>query len=170
MIHVWVKNDPGLPHFTTNGGISTTYVPGQSTFILAPFNLNPNFLANDANLATEVRRAGINTLTTGIYVNPTDLTTSYSNWLQAYNAIIQPPLTYAANNGFRVLGTGDDFARGIGAEAYRSLNWPNAKQAIQYATQNLARSGTAVSIEMIDEAAFLWGSRADSARVFLEWP
>ena len=157
LVHAWVKNDPGLPHFTTNGGMSTAYVPGQSTFIVAPYLLGPNYVSADSNLLTEVRRAGINTLTTGIYINPVDLTTSYSTWLSGYNATVTPNLQYAAANGFRVLGTGDNIARNIGAEAYRTLNWPQAKQAVQYAVQTFAQSGTAVSIEMIDEAGFLWG-------------
>jgi hypothetical protein len=157
LIHVWVKNDPGLPHFTTNGGMSTAYVPGQSTFIVAPFLLAPNYVSADPSLLSEVRRAGINTLTTGIYINPVDLTTSYAAWLSGYNSTILPTLQYAAANGFRILGTGDNIARNIGAEAYRTLNWPQGKQAVQYAVQTFAQSGTAVSIEMIDEAGFLWG-------------
>jgi hypothetical protein len=157
LIHVWVKNDPGLPHFTTNGGMSTAYVPGQSTFMVAPYDLGPNYVANDANLLAEVRRAGINTLTTGIYLNPSDLTTTFSDWLSGFNSIILPNLQFAAANGFRVLGTGDNIARNIGAEAFRTLNWPQGKQAVQYAIQAFSQSGTAISLEMIDEAGFFWG-------------
>jgi len=165
LIHVWVRNDPGLPHFTTNGAMATTYVPGQSMFMVAPFDLSPNYVSADPNLLSEVRRAGINTLTTGIYNNPGNLLNggvaggplTYADWLSSYNAIILPGLQYAAANGFRILGTGDDLARNIGVEAYRTLNWSPAKQAVQYAIQTFAQSGTAVSIEMIDEAGFLWG-------------
>ncbi len=157
LIHVWVKNDPGLPHFTTNGGMSTSYVPGQSTFMVAPYDLGPNYVANDPALLAAVRRAGINTLTTGIYLNPSDLTTTFSNWLSGFNSIILPNLQFAAANGFRVLGTGDNIARNIGTEAFRTLNWPQGKQAVQYAIQAFSQSGTAISLEMIDEAGFLWG-------------
>lgn len=157
LIHVWVKNDPGVPHFTTNGAMSTAYVPGQSTFMLAPYDLGPNYVANDPSLLTEAKRAGINTLTTGIYINPVDKTTTFANWLSGFNAVILPNLQYAAANGFRVLGTGDNIARNIGTEAYRTLNWPLGKQAVQYAVQAFMQSGTAISLEMIDEAGFLWG-------------
>jgi hypothetical protein len=157
LIHVWVQSAPGLPHFTTNGGMSTSYVPGQSTFIVAPYLLAPNYVSADPNLLTEVQRAGLNTLTTGMYINPTDPTTTFASWLSAFNSAVLPNLQYAASNGFRVLGTGDNIARSPGAEAYRTLNWPQGKQAVQYAVQAFAQSGTAVSIEMIDEAAFLWG-------------
>ncbi len=157
LIHVWVPSTPGVPHFTTNGGTSTTYVAGQSTFIIAPFLLAPNYVSADPNLLAETRRAGINTLTTGIYLNPTDLTTTFANWLPGYNATVNSNLQLASSMGFRVIGTGDNIARNPGVEAYRSLNWPQGKQAIQYAIQNFAQSGTAVSVEMIDEAAFIWG-------------
>jgi hypothetical protein len=156
-IHAWVKNDPGLPHFTANGGMSTTYTAGQSTFIVAPFLLASNYVSADPNLLAEVRRAGINTLTQGMYINSSDMTTSFVAWLSGYNTTVLPSMQYAAANGFRVIGTGDNIARNIGVEAYRSMNWPSAKQAIQYAFQQFALSGTAVSVEMIDEAGFLWG-------------
>ncbi len=157
MVHVWVQNDPGLPHFTTNGGMATTYVPGQSTFIIAPFLLGPSYTAADPNLVLEARRAGVNTLTTGMYINPYDLTTTFAAWQSSFAVNVTPGFQWAAANGFRVIGTGDNIARNIGAEAYRTLNWPQAKQAVQYAFQQFAQSGTAVSVEMIDEAAFLWG-------------
>ncbi len=157
LIHVWVQNDPGLPHFTTNGGMSTTYIPGKSTFILAPFLLDPGHASADPNLAAEARRAGINTLTTGMYLNPYDLTTTFASWHSSFNSTIMPGMQWAAANNFRVIGTGDNIDRNIGTEAYRTLNWPFGKQAVQYAVQQFAQSGAAVSIEMIDEAAFLWG-------------
>jgi hypothetical protein len=156
-IHVWIRNDPGLPHFTANGAISTAYIPGKSTFVIAPFSLAPSYTSSDPNLTAEARRAGVNTLTTGMYINPTDLTTSFASWQSAFSAIVAPGLQWAAANNFRVIGTGDNIARNIGAEAWRTMNWPPAKQAVQYAFQQFAGSGTAVSVEMIDEAAFLWG-------------
>jgi hypothetical protein len=157
VIHVWVTNNAGLPHFTTNGGLSTTYESGQSTFFVAPFLLDPSHLQADSNLVTEVNRAGINALTTGIYLNPTDLTTTYTAWQSSFTQQILPGLQWAAANGFHVVGTGDNVARNIGQEAYRSINWPPAKQAITYAFQQFAQSGTAISCEMIDEAGLLWG-------------
>jgi hypothetical protein len=156
-IHVWVQSAPGLPHFTTNGGMSTTYTAGQSTFVMAPYTLGPNYVSADPNLLAEVQRAGINTLTTGIYLNPTDLNSTFASWLSGYNATILPGLQWAAANGFRVLGTGDNIARNPGSEAYRTINWPLGKQAVQSAVQTFAQSGAAVSIEMIDEGGFLWG-------------
>jgi hypothetical protein len=157
LVHVWVQSAPGLPHFTTNGGMSTTYTAGQSTFVVAPYGLGPNFVSADSNLLAEAQRAGINTLTTGIYLNPTDLTSTFASWLSGYNATVLPNLQWAAANGFRVLGTGDNIARNPGSEAFRTINWPFGKQAVQSAVQTFAKSGAAVSIEMIDEGAFLWG-------------
>ncbi len=161
--HVWVRNSGGIPHFTQNGGFSSTYTEGQSQFIVAPYGLAAQAFGADSRLLAEVRRAGVNTLTRGVYINPTDLTTTYPDWKQGVDALILPDYRFAAANGFRTMGSGDDMARNIGAEAWRSLNWPPAKQAIQYAVQQFAIGGSAVSLEMIDEASFLWGPNPQPA-------
>ena len=155
-VHVWVKNDSGVPHFTSNGAMSTSYAEGQSAFVLAPFLLAPQYVKDPAILA-EVRRAGINTLTRGIYFNTSDLALPFLPWKQSFDTNVLPDLQWAAANGFRLIATGDDIARNIGSEAWRTLNWPAAKQAIQYAVQQFQQSGAASSIEMIDEASFIWG-------------
>ena len=44
------------------------------TFVIAPYTLAPNYVSADPNLLSEAQRAGINTLTTGIYpIRSTDL-------------------------------------------------------------------------------------------------
>ncbi len=143
--HVWVKNSPAVPHFTVNGGISAAYMKGQSTFVVSPFGLTPQDAAANPSLLADIRRAGVNTLTRGIYLNPTDLSTTFDSWKQAFDAAVLPDYRFAAANKLRILGAGDDIARNIGAEAWRTLNWPPAKQAVQYAMQQFAQSGAAVS-------------------------
>jgi hypothetical protein len=61
------------------------------------------------------------------------------------------------NNGFHILATGDEVARGIGTEAGWTLNWPAGKQAVQYAMWRLATTHVAISVEMVDEASMMWG-------------
>jgi hypothetical protein len=154
--HAWVRNTPGVPHFVGDGNYSTAYVDGKSIFAIAPFLLEPNSVRDPATLA-EVKRAGVNTLTRGLYINPTDLTTSFAAWQASYDSAIAPDWAFAAANGFHAIASGDDVARVPGAEGWRTLNWPNGKAAVQYAIQKFAASGAALSVDMIDEASALWG-------------
>ena len=157
-VRVWVKTDSGLPHFTGNGGMSSRYQEGASTFVIAPFLLEPELLRKDPALLAEVKRAGVNTLGRGFYQNVPDIKTSFSDWKQGYDATVVPDWAWAKANGFSVLPAGDDVARNIGTEGWRSLNWPYGKQAVQYAVQKLAESGAAISIDMLDESSGFWGA------------
>lgn len=155
-VHVWVRNTPGLPHFVGEGNYSTSYVDGKSIFAIAPFLLEPAIVRDPAMMA-EVKRAGVNTLTRGLYINPNDLKTTFAAWQSSYDTGIAPDWAFAAANGFRVLASGDDVARVPGSEGWRTLNWPNGKAAVQYAIQKFATSGAALSADMIDEASGFWG-------------
>jgi len=157
-VRVWVRIDPGLPHFTGGGQMSTAYVEGQSTFVISPFLLAPELLRKDAALLAEVNRAGVNTLSRGFYQNVPDIQTSFSDWKQGYDATVVPDWAWAKANGFHVLPAGDDVARNIGTEGWRTLNWPYGKQAVQYAVQKLAESGAAISVDMLDESSGFWGA------------
>lgn len=157
-VRVWVKTDAGLPHFTGAGQMSTSYSEGRSLFVIAPFLLAPELLRKDSALLSEVKRAGVNTLSRGFYQNVQNINTSFADWKQGYDATIAPDWDFAKANGFHVLPAGDDVARNIGTEGWRTLNWPYGKQAIQYATQKLAESGVAVSIDMLDESSGFWGA------------
>ena len=157
-VRVWVKSDPGVPHFTGNGQMSTKYVEGQSLFVIGPFLLEPELLRKDATLLAEVKRAGVNTLSRGFYQNVQDIKTSFADWKQGYDANVVPDWEFAKANGFHVLPAGDDVARNIGTEGWRTLNWPFGKQAVQYAIQKLAESGVAISVDMLDESSGFWGA------------
>ena len=157
-VRIWVRNDPGLPHFIGNGQMSTKYVDGQSIFVISPFLLDPNSVREDPALLAQVKLAGVNTLSRGFYQNIQDIKTSYADWKQGFDALVAPDWAWAKANGFHVLPTGDDVARNIGTEGWRTLNWPYGKQAIQYAVQSLAQSGTAISVDMLDESSGFWGA------------
>src|SRR5262249_54077477 len=69
-----------------------------------------------------------------------------------------PDWVFAGENGFHILATGDDVARGIGSEAWWTLNWKFGKAAVQYAMSLLAASKVAVAVDMVDEASMMWGA------------
>ena len=157
-VRVWVKTDPGLPHFKGAGQMSSTYVDGQSTFVIAPFLMQPELLRRDPLLLAQAKIAGVNTLSRGFYQNVNDITTSYADWKQGYDSLVLPDWAWTKANGFKMLPSGDDVARNIGTEGWRTLNWPYGKQAVQYAVQQLAASGVAISVDMLDESSGFWGA------------
>jgi hypothetical protein len=156
-IHVWVRANSNVPHFSGSGQMLNTYMPGSSLFVIAPFLLDPDSLSSDSTLTTAVHNAGVNTLQSGIYMNPRDLTHTYADWQQFYDSYLRPRWQFAKDNGFHVLATGDEIARNIGLEGWWTLNWPPGQVAVQYAFQGLADSGVGISVDMVDEASSLWG-------------
>ena len=157
-LHVWVRANPGIPHFSGSGQMLETYTPGSSLFVIAPFLVEPRLLASYPELAAATHDAGVNTLQEGIFPNPRNLSTTFAQWQSYYDSSYVTQWQYAADNGFHVLATGDDIARGIGGEAWWTINWPPAKAAVQYAFQKFAESGAGISVDMIDEGSMLWGA------------
>jgi len=157
-VHVWVRNDPGLPHFQDGGTMATTYQAGKSLFAIAPFQLGPDQLQADSTLLAETRRAGINTLNRGIYLPNGDLNRSFDNWKQSFDSIFPASWAWSLANGFHVLGAGDDMVRRPGWEATWIANWPASQPAIQYAMQKFSQSGAALALDVVDESSALWGS------------
>ena len=156
-IHTWVRANPGIPHFSGSGQMLDTYTPGSSLFVVAPLLLDPSFLAADPTLTTDTRDAGVNTLHRGIYPNLHTLSATFAQWQEYYDSAYVSMWQWAASNGFHVLATGDDIARGIGGEGWWTMNWPPAKATVQYAFQKFAESGAGISVDMIDEGSLLWG-------------
>src|SRR5208282_5540319 len=37
-VYVWVRSSAGVPHFAGNGQFLNSYTPGQSLFVVAPFD------------------------------------------------------------------------------------------------------------------------------------
>ena len=163
--YVWVMNNPTIPHFSGNGQMLLSYQPGISIFPISPFVLDPPSVQGDASLNAEVKRAGINTLESGFYLNPRNTTQSYSSWQSNYDSIYGSRWTWAANNGYHLYTMGDDVARNIGSEAWFTLNWPSGQQAVQHAMESLAGSGVAIAIDMIDEGSSNWGSTPTPPRM-----
>jgi hypothetical protein len=136
----------------------TTYQPGQSLFVLAPFDSDIDQFQNSPSLTADIKSAGINTLSQGIYRNPRSTTQDLAAWKSSYDASETVLWTWAASNGFHLLLTGDDITRDPCGDAWWSLNWPSAQAAVQYAFQQAATSGVAIGVEMVDEVSTIWGS------------
>ena len=158
-VDVLVQADLHEPHFGGDGEILRRYDPAKSLFVVAPFFLDPAFLNKDPSLLAAVNRAGINTLGYGFYINPWNAQASYSVWQGNFDANNAAKLQFAKENGFHLLLTGDDAVRRIGGDAWFTLNWPPAPQALQYAMGGLAKSGIAIGVEMVDEASMIWGPK-----------
>jgi hypothetical protein len=156
-VRVWVTENSGIPHFSGNGQILKSYRSGASLFVVAPFVLQPEDLKKNRDLAREVKKAGVNTLSRGFYPNPRNLLADYQSWRRSYDSGVLPDWQFARDNGFHIVATGDDVARGIGTEAWWTLNWPASKQAVQYAMSGLGATHVAISVEMVDEASMMWG-------------
>ncbi len=155
--YVWVTNNSAIPHFAGNGQMLAAYQAGQSIFPVAPFVLGPSDLRADASLNAETKRAGVNTLYGGFYLNPRDITKDYAAWQSNYDGAVGSNWTWAANNGYHLYTMGDDAVRNIGGDAWWTLNWPSGQQAVQHAMESLAGSGVAIAIDMIDEGSMMWG-------------
>jgi hypothetical protein len=151
-------NSFNISHFSGSGQMLTTYQPGTSIFPVAPFVLQPLDVSSNPALFTEVKRAGINTLFSGFYMNPRSTTTSYSAWESTYDQIYGGYWKWAAANGFHLYTMGDEICRGIGAEGWWTLNWPSGQQAVQHAMASLASSGVAIGTDIIDEGSMMWGA------------
>ena len=158
LVHVWVRNTPGVPHFQDAGSFGTTYIAGKSLFAIAPFQLTPDLLQTDSSLYAEAKRAGINTLNKGIYLPNSNLTLPFATWKQNFDSnSYASAWAWSLANGFRVLGSGDDIVRRPGWEGYWTANWPSAPQAVQYAMQKFAQSGAGLAVDVVDESSALWG-------------
>lgn len=172
-VQVIVNDSSLLPHFSNAGAMLTTYDAGSSLFVRTLFSgPTPDYdfdaaKSGDPNLVQEVNAAAINALTLGIYSNPADLSgwnpNNYSNQANTFasfqalwDATNAQRMSYLTANGWSVLLTGDDIARTVN-EMIDSIFDPYSTQKIQYVLQYWKNSGTALGIEMIDEADGAWG-------------
>ena len=144
------------PHFGNDGSELTTYVPGKSTFVRSMFFS----LENLPLYASAFRAAQVNTLESGFYTPPASTTSNSTSamlaWQWAFNgspAVKQ--VEAAAQDGFNIILTGDDIARGSPAvyNATRgpSASWPTSP--ITYAFDWIRSVGKVIGVEMVDEIA-----------------
>ncbi len=158
-VHVWIRNVSGIPHFQAAGNYGTSYLAGKSLFLIAPFQLSPDLLSANAQLTSDTKRAGVNTLNRGIYLPNSDISRTFDSWKQNFDSLFfASAYAWSVTNGFRVLGSGDDIVRRPGWEGTWIANWPSAPQAVAYAMNVFTQSGAGVSVDVVDESSLLWGT------------
>ena len=155
-VRVIVDVPRGLPHFSRDGHVLTTYDPSRSIFVRTMFMLNGAAPGGDRELDFQLHEAGINTLTSNAYFNPADGgSKDLASWRKGFDYLFGRQLDSAREHGYQLLLTGDDICR-TAKELNDSLTNPWAREAIQYAFLKAKESGRVVGVEMIDEASF-WG-------------
>jgi len=141
------------PHFGNDGSLLTTYVPGKSMFVRSLFvSLTPRF----SQYAAAFHAAQINTLESGFYIPPNNggyNYTSMNRWESDFNGYLAPAIEAAANDGFNIILTGDEIARGSDA-VYDSASGPStqwSEDPITYAFTWAKNLGKVIGVEMVDE-------------------
>ena len=156
-VKVLVKLANTFPHFGNDGSLLTSYDPAKSIFLRTMFFLNADAMRSSASLAARIRTSDINALTTGFYTNPVDNhAPNLASWKAGYDSWWGGIVGEAASNGMSLLVTGDDIAR-TPAEMGNSVLSSWGPAAVQYAFTKARDSRRVVSVEMVDEASFVWG-------------
>jgi hypothetical protein len=130
----------------------TTYDPKRSIFVRTLFQLNFDDLAADPDLEHDLKDAGINTITTGLYSNPADSAISdYAKWYEGWSGYWRNVEAQAERLGMTLLLSGDDMMR----EKYQlanSITVPWSGVAIRTALETAKHSNRVIGVEMMDEA------------------
>ncbi len=157
-VAVIVGDPPGVPHFTRDGGITDSYVPGESLFVRTLFHLDPADLDRTPDLWAQVQGAGINTLTSSFWALGHDIgnPTNFEQWRVRWDEFWRPIEAAARRHGLSLLLIGDNVARDP-AQLGAVLNEPWGLPGIRYAFGRLRDSGLVVGVEMVDEVSGLWG-------------
>ncbi len=140
------------PHFARDGSLLVAYDPKRSIFVRTLFQLNFDDLAANPDLEQDLRDAGINTITTGLYANPADGGISdYAKWYEGWSGYWRNVEGQAERLGMTLLLSGDDIMR----EQYQmanSITVPWSAVAIRTALETAKHSNRVIGVEMMDEA------------------
>src|ERR1700722_15049906 len=136
------------PHFGNDGSQLTSYVHGKSMFVRSMFfSLN-----NLATYTSAFKRAGVNTVESGFYVPIGTSFSSEAQWQAAFNGS-HGAINQAITNGFSLILTGDDIARGSTAY-YDACCGPSSSwtpNPLTYAFTWVASLKKVIGVEMVDE-------------------
>ncbi len=144
---------PNTPHFGNDGSQLTSYVPGKSMFVRSVFFSGVPTLSQ---YVSAFKAAQLNTLETGFYVPPGNSFSSVAQWENTFNGFVSPIETAANVDGFNIILTGDDIARGSGA-VYDAVSGPSTAwtpDPITYAFTWATNLGKVIGVEMVDEISF----------------
>lgn len=146
-----IRSHAGFAQFTKDGHIVFNYDPARSLWVRTLFDTSAQVVNDTPGLADALHQAGVNAITTNFYANPSDSGfTDIQTWLDQSAPRQAFWLSVAQDNGFSVVGTGDDIQRSP-TEMNATLNLPWAADALRYTMQQLIDSGVVVSLEMEDE-------------------
>jgi hypothetical protein len=141
---------PNTPHFGNDGSQLTSYVPGKSMFVRSMFfSLVPQL----SQYVSAFKAAQLNTLESGFYPPPLNNFSSVTQWETNFNGFVSPIETAAKVDGFNIILTGDDIARGSGA-VYDAVSGPSTAwtpDPITYAFTWAKNLGKVIGVEMVDE-------------------
>jgi hypothetical protein len=144
---------PATPHFGNDGSQLTSYVPGKSMFVRSMFfSLVPQL----SQYVSAFKAAQLNTLESGFYPPPKNNYSSVTKWEADFNGSVSPIETAANVDGFNIILTGDDIARGSGA-VYDAVSGPSTAwtpDPITYAFTWAKNLGKVIGVEMVDEISF----------------
>jgi hypothetical protein len=144
---------PATPHFGNDGSQLTTYVPGKSMFVRSMFfSLVPQL----SQYVSAFKAAQLNTLESGFYPPPLNNYSSVTKWESDFNGSVSAIETAANVDGFNIILTGDDIARGSGA-VYDAVSGPSTAwtpDPITYAFTWAKNLGKVIGVEMVDEISF----------------
>jgi hypothetical protein len=124
-------------------------VPGKSTFVRSIFFSRVN---DFAQYVAPFKAAGLNTVEGGFYVPPGTSFSSAAQWETAF-AGANAWVPAAIADGFNLIFTGDDIARGSAA-VYDAISGPSttwSPDPITYAFTWLKSLGKTIGMEMVDE-------------------
>jgi hypothetical protein len=144
-----LANLPNTPHFGNDGSQLTNYAPGKSIFIRSMFFSR---VSDFAQYVAPFKAAGINTVEGGFYVPPGNSFSSVTQWETAFNGANADVQAVIAD-GFNLIFTGDDIARGSGA-VYDAISGPStvwSPDPITYAFTWMKGLGKTIGVEMVDE-------------------
>jgi hypothetical protein len=140
------------PHFGNDGSLLTSYVPGKSMFVRSVFGS----LTNLSRYGDAFRAAQVNTLESGFYVSPNNAGNNYTSlnrWESDFDGYLTPSIEAAAKDGFNIILTGDEIARGSDA-VYDAVSGPStqwSEDPITYAFTWAKNLGKVIGVEMVDE-------------------
>jgi hypothetical protein len=151
------SNLPNTPHFGNDGSQLTSYVPGKSMFVRSMFFSGVSDLPQYVNA---FKAAKLNTLESGFYVDPLNNFSSAAAWQSYFNGYVSPIETAANVDGFNIILTGDDIARGSTA-VYDAVSGPStawSPDPITYAFTWAKNLGKVIGVEMVDEITSQFGA------------
>lgn len=144
-----------IPNLGADGTIYQGYNP-KSRFTVAMFGLDGVALDADPNLIGAVRKAGINTLTTGFAVNPADGGGTPAQSDAANNRMMDKVLALAEKYDMSLIIAADDIARTV-KELNATITLDYFRATLVKNIRRLMDSKRVVFVSMVDEISYAWG-------------